>query len=210
MNLHSIGDGWNGEDMSLFSYDDTKGDEDLLAMAPHDLKSLMTVGARAIKSWCRPYPVVTAGIITRISFDYTSGKFELLIDVPSLQTDPTVGTHATATTTALASDVQPAETFTEIFLPFVHYISNSTDSSSSCMTAEKRLLGERDTESRMEWQTGSGPGRVDLKIEHLSEGKLEVVGQRARWYYPLHATKGREIRLELKPWNGAGWHENQA
>lgn len=196
MNVHSIGDGWNGEDMSLFSYDKTEGDEDLLALAPPDLKTLTTVGARAIKSWCRPYPIATAGIVTRLEFDYTSGKFELVIDVPALQADPTIKTHA---------GDGSVEVFTEIFLPFVHYVSNTPAEDSA--TAKDRLLGEPDNQSGLEWDivTRSGPGRVDLKVERLSEGRLEVVGQVAKWYYPVDASQGREIRLIIQPWKGAGW-----
>lgn len=198
MNVHSIGDGWNGEDMSLFSYDNTEGAEDLLALAPPDLKTLMTVGARAIKSWCRPYPVATAGVVTRLDFDYTSGKLELVIDVPALQADPTVRRH---------TGNESVELYTEIFLPFVHYISTAPGNEQA--SEKDRLLGDPDDQSGMDWDrdAGSGPGRVDLKVERLSEGRLEVVGQTAKWYYPVHPSQGREIRLVVQPWKSAGWRE---
>lgn len=81
-NTHEHGDGWNGEDLSLFSYDDMKDDDDLLADNPPDLKTLSTLGARAPESWCRPYPAEVVGSIESFSFNMTSTEFDLIIAVP--------------------------------------------------------------------------------------------------------------------------------
>ena len=60
-NLH--GDMWNDEDLSLFSRDQQKD--------PSDINS----GGRALKAVVRPYPLKTAGVPTRLEFDYRSGYF---------------------------------------------------------------------------------------------------------------------------------------
>jgi hypothetical protein len=82
-NTHEHGDGWNGEDLSLFSYADIKNDDDLLADNPPDLKSLITLGARAPESWCRPYPAEVVGDIESFSFDISTTEFNLTIDIPA-------------------------------------------------------------------------------------------------------------------------------
>jgi hypothetical protein len=81
-NTHEFGDGWNAEDLSVFSYDDMDGDDDLLADAPQDFKTLSTFGARAVESWCRPYPSEVAGEILSFSFDIKSTNFSLTIRIP--------------------------------------------------------------------------------------------------------------------------------
>jgi len=86
-NTHERGDGWNGEDLSLFSYDDARLDSksnflpsaakemvktlsphsneddqgDTLAQNPPDLQTLIKLGARGIAGWCRPYPLEVMG-----------------------------------------------------------------------------------------------------------------------------------------------------
>lgn len=66
------GDGWNGENLSLFSCDVqsvTEGEG-------HDSHKL-DQGGRAIEQFCRPYPVATVGQPTKIVFDRHKRSFKL-------------------------------------------------------------------------------------------------------------------------------------
>lgn len=81
-NTHKYGDGWNAEDLSVFSYDDIDGDEDSKADNPQDLQTLSTLGARAVESWCRPYPAEVTGEIRSFTFDIKSSNFSLTIRIP--------------------------------------------------------------------------------------------------------------------------------
>jgi hypothetical protein len=81
-NTHKYGDGWNGEDLSIFSYDDIDGDDDLHADDPQDYKTLCTLGSRAVESWCRPYPAEVTGDIKSYSFNISSSEFSLDIRIP--------------------------------------------------------------------------------------------------------------------------------
>jgi len=73
-NTHAHGDGWNGEDLSLFSRDDQK--------APHELDS----GGRGTRAFVRPCLRHAAGRPLRMQFTCASGVFEL-----EIESDPSVG-----------------------------------------------------------------------------------------------------------------------
>lgn len=63
-----IGDGWNQEDLSIWSSDQ---------MAPNDPVS----GGRAVEGFCRPYVRSAQGTIVSQRFDRASGEFVALIDI---------------------------------------------------------------------------------------------------------------------------------
>ena len=67
-NTNAHGDGWNEEDLSLFSYDQQSD--------PTDLHS----GGRALPSVVRPYASRVAGIPTLMRFDAKQRKFTLHFD----------------------------------------------------------------------------------------------------------------------------------
>ena len=69
----AIGDGWNQEDLSIFSRDQQTN--------PNDINS----GGRAMAGFVRPYAMATQGIPRKVKFDRVSGDFELVFDA-----DPTV------------------------------------------------------------------------------------------------------------------------
>lgn len=76
-NLAAWGDGWNQEDLSIFSRD--QQDE------PADPDS----GGRAIEGFCRPYARRIAGEPVSMRFDSASGEFTLVFDVDPRVDGPT-------------------------------------------------------------------------------------------------------------------------
>jgi hypothetical protein len=64
-NTNARGDGWNGEDFSIYSADQRSD--------PADPDS----GARGLAAFARPYPRATAGNVTSMTFDYRRSLFTL-------------------------------------------------------------------------------------------------------------------------------------
>jgi hypothetical protein len=226
-NSHTKGDGWNGEDLSIFSFDDArlntsdttskpsiaheisqklkpddKADDrgDLLAEHPTDLRTLVKLGARGITGWCRPYPVEVMGKIRFFEFDLATTKFEVKIYVPGYEES---GLWQASSNGKDVSDRRGefenhkgddvVEGSSLLYIPFVHYLRGVSDEGSG----KGRLIGQPGDDGA-EWEQGRGPAVVDLDIVQISEGRLEVKGQWATWYYPLRADGGREIYLNLR------------
>jgi hypothetical protein len=64
----AIGDGWNQEDLSIFSHDQQTD--------PGDINS----GGRALKGFVRPYAQATQGVPRKARFDRRAGTFEFVFD----------------------------------------------------------------------------------------------------------------------------------
>ncbi|KAG0271675.1 hypothetical protein BGZ95_000477, partial [Linnemannia exigua] len=69
-NTKQFGDGWNGEDLSLYS-------SPTAAMTADETFHPLDRGGRAVEQFCRPYPVITVGQPTKILFDRHLGTFRL-------------------------------------------------------------------------------------------------------------------------------------
>jgi hypothetical protein len=69
------GDGWNGENLSLFSRDEE--DSTVTGRQQQDDSDKLDKGGRAIDQFCRPYPIATVGQPTRIVFDRHKRTFNL-------------------------------------------------------------------------------------------------------------------------------------
>jgi hypothetical protein len=69
-----VGDGWNQEDMSLFSRDQQDGEDD---------------GSRGTGGFARPYVRAAQGRLVAMRFDAGSGRFEAEIDVDTGVAGPT-------------------------------------------------------------------------------------------------------------------------
>lgn len=72
-----IGDGWNQEDLSIYSIDQVNNQNSL------------TNGARAIKGWCRPYARFIQGIPLKMNFNLKSGLFIFTFKVDPSINKPT-------------------------------------------------------------------------------------------------------------------------
>jgi hypothetical protein len=67
-NDHANGDGWNGEDLSVFSRDELKPSAEKTPAA--------SSGGRALRGFVRPYAIATAGRPLKMSFNRRSGRFK--------------------------------------------------------------------------------------------------------------------------------------
>ena len=195
------------------------------------MHTLINLGSRGIRSWCRPYPLSFHGSIEQFDFHVKSGEFTLAIHVPALRDYPMwVNEGEEATRNALDKPV-----CAELYLPYVHYTPTHALPNEAEGVGEKRLIGEPETGRTVlglakgkhgagneqqevnrdemdgkvlakgaEWKYGAGTGaaRIDLEIVEMSEGALEVEGQWGRWFYNLKEKEGRTIRLKIRPWRG--------
>lgn len=81
-NTNERGDGWNGEDLSIFSRDQAG-----LPLPPGADK--LEAGGRAIRGFCRPYPRAVAGTPLFFRFDAGSGALEFRFRPDPALTAPT-------------------------------------------------------------------------------------------------------------------------
>lgn len=76
-NLAACGDGWNQEDLSIFSRDQ------------QDRPAQLDSGGRAVEGFSRPYARFIAGEPVSMSFDIVSGEFTLVFDADPRADGPT-------------------------------------------------------------------------------------------------------------------------
>jgi hypothetical protein len=77
-NTNERGDGWNGEDLSIFSVDQQKNKGDIHS------------GGRALKALVRPYAMTISGEPIRTKYDYRTAEFEFVYRHEPNLTEPTV------------------------------------------------------------------------------------------------------------------------
>ncbi|BEJ13360.1 hypothetical protein CspHIS471_0305340 [Cutaneotrichosporon sp. HIS471] len=199
-NSHQWGDGWNGEDLSIWSPDDCKGasyktERSLTESAATLLSTASTAtlrpslvtpkgiddsreitpellldGMRAIGAVCRPYPVATVGAPSRIDFDIYTSVFRLSVTV-----GPEDGGDGTI-----------------IYLPFVHYarelewVPGGEDGSelSSCGNSTSNLLdSDVDDPKALKVQA---PLKLGIEVR-TTAGEYRFAGQFLTWTYPIPA-----------------------
>ncbi|KAG0219631.1 hypothetical protein BGX33_001803 [Mortierella sp. NVP41] len=140
-NDRQFGDGWNGEDLSLYSSSahETSGADEKV----HPLDR----GGRAVEQFCRPYPVVTVGQPVRILFDRHVGTFRLL------------------TRTKEVSEEQKGDTErSEIYLPQLHFPGGPK----GCVVAVSDGAWEWDTERQLLFWTYGDPSQAGDHWLHVT------------------------------------------
>lgn len=95
VNTHEWGDGWNGEDLSLYC-----------AETGSFPKHPYLAGARAPASWCRPFvqslaPASSGAKLVRMAFDLKTSRFEAEVDIGAQEGD--------------------GEVVASVYVPWLHY-----------------------------------------------------------------------------------------
>ena len=272
---HMWGDGWNMEDLSLWSQEDTKsyagismranrsrGARSSIALlkSPSALSSelrlprlatassislrtlaspeiddggdggkvlqtggnswknaydFLTDGARAVKAFCRPWPIATVGTPKDIQFTIANTEFKLTVvvlpeDIPQNQEDGPKSSSSSAfssSSSTLSGDLDdPAypKKPTEIYLPLVHYAhpSLAAVTCGQSLTALEELGPDGEGNISRIFPPPPTPngssttlvavppspadGPCPLSIDvQVSDGKWEIHGQTLKWWYPI-------------------------
>lgn len=252
---HMWGDGWNMEDLSLWSADDLRPRNDYkmefsdassalllkndavvktrsaatsslsLATLPvttevsseETLKpgaeltsfsrwdnayDFLTDGARAVKAFCRPYPMAIVGVPKDVQFNISKAEFKFTVsvrpeDAPRL---------ASLSASAEADDVEQ-ELATEIYIPLVHFagdellaqFSEQECDSPTTLAADGTLSKEPSpftSRNASSTQISTPPSQAEacsrlfesaplaLSVQ-VTAGRWEVEGQTLKWWYPV-------------------------
>jgi hypothetical protein len=210
-NCHQWGDGWNGEDLSIWSPDDCKGAsykmEHALTESAATLVSTSTAatlrprhvtpkgiergedlspellldGTRAIGAVCRPYPVATVGVPSRIDFDIGTSVFRL----------------------SVAVGPEDGGDHTLIYVPFIHYAQElewipGEGSALSSRAGSTANLLDSDAEEPKAPRSG-----LKLGVEvRTTAGSYTTVGQYLAWTYPIPARQ-TTYTIEIRRARGA-------
>lgn len=91
---------------------------------PASLLSFLTNGARAVRAFCRPWPIAVVGTPTNIQFDISKATFHLTLKVNAedIPVDDDDDDDLISGKTGLCKD---SALPTEIFLPLVHFASDA-------------------------------------------------------------------------------------
>ncbi len=188
-NNHDFGDGWNGEDLSLWSPQDCKKKDPEV-----DLETLICDGARALPAFCRPFPISVAGHLTRAAFDIKQAEFKIEVMLPGLGDEHPIKQEL----------AEGDRCTTTIYLPFLHFRQVGGAVRSTCGQREQHRVVGLVEESLPKWSNGDGPTVLDLQVE-LSEGNFTARGQYGYWSYPGSTEKTRSLILTVQRWGGALW-----
>lgn len=174
---HAWGDGFNFEDLSIWCKEDlecepavataasTSGAKgplggELLRRNPHWRLAFLRDGARAVKAFCRPWPVKTVGVPVDIEFDIKKAMVKIVVDV-RVEDMPTVGEGSgeekrsnDISSPFIGRAMSPLAT--EIFLPLVHFASDACVSQALELTGRWREQAVSDGGVDAECQPGEG------------------------------------------------------
>lgn len=108
-NTHARGDGWNGEDFSIYSLGSMDAPDysevsSMETIAAGKLRTwLASRGTRATEAIARPFPLAVAGTIKRYGFTLKSGEFKLEIDGKACLDETDLGTEIVVPAGSVAS-----------------------------------------------------------------------------------------------------------
>ena len=249
---HEWGDGWNLEDLSIWSADDLRHKEEFqiqppdassaalisraasmmgspraaesaltLSTLPTDSEpkpsaitsldgwenayDFLTDGARAVKAFCRPYPVATVGVPENMQFNIQKAEFKLTVRVRPEDAPRPEALVPPRPSSSTGSTFREAEALaTEIFVPLVHYASREVlrrsrvdsmseppseyrDSRSSTPVNNAPLRKPSSLDLSASWRAHSAPGTPLALAVKVSHGRWAVDGQTLKWWYPVPA-----------------------
>ncbi|KIJ63415.1 glycoside hydrolase family 5 protein [Hydnomerulius pinastri MD-312] len=190
-NCHMWGDGWNMEDLSLWSGDDLSGVGKSSTSGPvgvagsiaparassltlstlpvpsspyapssytakpqpsHDLLAFLRDGARAVRAFCRPWPVKVVGTPADIKFDIGKASLRVAIHVGPADAPKVDEEDEAFGPTPTKSNDEESLLPTEIFLPLIHFASDA------CVGQSLVPLTEREQKAESEDEPHSGSG----------------------------------------------------
>lgn len=147
---------------------------------------LLLNGARAIGAFCRPYPTAMVGTPLKMAFDIRTSRFEMEIEVDA----------RTPTNTS---------TYTELYVPFVHYALDSDAMSvdaAGTRGADGPVQAKVQHDAKDGWsQQSSASQELDISVK-INEGRYEIHGQYLRWFYEPPSAGAKVMRLRLRRKNG--------
>ncbi|KAF9425352.1 hypothetical protein BGZ76_003300 [Entomortierella beljakovae] len=108
-NDDQYGDGWNGENLSIYSKDAIDTSIAKLNTGHGNIYHELDIGGRAIEQFCRPYPIATVGSPFKIQFDRIQKTFQLWTRTRSDQKSN------------LEIDATTESERTEIYIPRIHF-----------------------------------------------------------------------------------------
>ncbi|OCH86208.1 glycoside hydrolase [Obba rivulosa] len=175
----------------------------------------LTDGARAARAFCRPFPVATIGVPKDIQFDIAKAEFRLTVLVR-----PEDAPNAKGLSLAINEELA-----TEIYVPLVHYASDSAitrtryqdeETPSNSPTDERDELakdsstytgGPSSSSSTLltnvqplnhPHNTLFSPASTSLSLAvNVTGGRWAVEGQTLRWWYPVPAPGTRECEYTI-------------
>lgn len=152
VNTHEWGDGWNGEDLSIYSAETG-------SFPNHPLMK----GFRAPAAWCRPYvqSVTGPGQLASMKFDVGTGRFEATIE-------PVAGGTPTTTNASTEQRQPDAGALSEggeavIYVPWLHYRATDDDPETVTLDVSASDGGTWSVEGqRLAWRFGPKGGRFEV------------------------------------------------
>ncbi|KAG2041308.1 glycoside hydrolase superfamily [Suillus americanus] len=207
------------------------GEEEPVQYEPASLLSFLTNGARAVRAFCRPWPIAVVGTPTNIQFDISKATFHLTLkvnaeDIPVDDEDDLVpGKKGLCKDSSLP---------TEIFLPLVHFASDTClgktlgsnvqdqfddsmdigqegSSRSTSGTTTPRVYTASSLTLPVTSQMAQSPvifkdDWYDIAVT-ASEGRVELLAsqQKLLWFYtvPADEKEDKELTIEVRRSSGA-------